>query len=119
MKVFERDASVNFVDENNVVLGYSMDQCCCENADWFIADTPQEDLGPRGELPDLEGFVFDTEFFKEVNGGHFDDGGMAIFRIVKGSAEKFIHIFNCQNGYYSHGFNFAIEGGKVIRAGTL
>jgi hypothetical protein len=54
-----------------------------------------------------------------VNGSRFDDGGMAIFRIVKGSAEKFIHIFNCQNGYYSHGFDFAIEGGKVIRKGAL
>ena len=35
MKVFDRDGKINFVDKNNVVLGYDMNQDCCENANWF------------------------------------------------------------------------------------
>lgn len=120
MQVFERDGKVNFVDENNVFLGYDMNQDCCEHADWFIADTPQEVLPEteREGIPDLKGFVFDTAFFKQVEGGDFDCGGMAIFRIVNKEAEKFVHIFNTHNGYYGHGFDFAI-GGKTAREGTL
>lgn len=46
MKIFTKensnwDSKVNFVDENNVVLGYDLSQDCCEHADWFIADKPQ------------------------------------------------------------------------------
>jgi len=62
--------------------------------------------------------VFDTTFFKEVDGGDFDGGGMAIFRIVNREAEKFIHIFNSHNGYYAHGFDFTIAG-KTVREGSL
>ena len=120
MQVFDRAGKVNFVDENNVFLGYDLEQNCCEQADWFVADTPQEGQ-PETEskgTPDLEGFVFDPAFFKQVDGGDFDSGGMAIFRIVNGGDEKFIHIFNAHNGYYGHGFEFTV-GGKAVREGNL
>ena len=120
MQVFERDGKVNFVDENNVFLGYDLNQNCCEHADWLVADAPQ-DGQPETEregIPDLKGFAFDTAFFKQVDGGDFDGGGMAIFRIVNGDAEKFVHIFNSHNGCYGHGFDFTI-GGKTARDGTL
>ena len=120
MQVFERDGKVNFVDENNVFLGYDLDQDCCEHADWFVADTPQDrrpETGREG-IPDLKGFAFDTAFFKQVDGGDFDGGGMAIFRVVNGEAEKFVHIFNAHNGYYGHGFDFTIAG-LTAREGTL
>lgn len=120
MQVFDRDGKVNFVDENNVILGYDMNQNCCEDADWFIADTPREyEPGmERQATPDLKGFVFDTEFFKESDGDCFDGGGMVIFRIVNGSSEKFIHLFNIQNGYYGHGFDFVV-GSETVIDGTL
>ena len=44
MKIFNKlekngwGRKVNFVDENNVVLGYDMSQDCCERAGWFIAE---------------------------------------------------------------------------------
>jgi hypothetical protein len=97
-----------------------MNQDCCEYADWFIADTPQDKRPkPRREgTPDLEGFVFDTAFFDRILGGDFDGGGIAVFRIINGQTEKFIHIFNVQNGYYSHGFNFT-SNTETIRNGRL
>lgn len=117
MKIFEKDSKINFVDENNVFLGYDLRQDCCEHADWFIADTPQEKPPEteRNGIPDLCGFVFDPVYFKNVEGGErFDMGGMSIFRIVNKDAEKYIHIFNCQNGYYGHGFEFIIGGKKAL-----
>ena len=125
MKVFNKNegtwsSKVNFVDENNVVLGYDTDQCCCEHADWFISHKVQNEIIERTEdEPNLEGFTFDREFFKEVeNESEFDGGSMAVFRIENGSDEKFIHIFNCHNGYYGHGFDFKI-GEETLREGCL
>ena len=108
MKIFEREGKINFVDENNVFLGYDMNSLCCENADWFIADTPQTRIQERedGEFPDLSGWAFDPVFFHLGRGEDLGDGAMAIFLIVKEGAEKFVHIYNAQNGYYSHGFKF-------------
>jgi hypothetical protein len=124
MKIFDQTArdfwgsKVNFADENNVLLGYDTDQCCCENAGWFISDTPQAKV-IEGEQPnDLPGFVFDTSYFQEVSGeDEFDAGGMAIFRIHDGGKEKFIHIYNCHNGYYGHGFEFTRDAEKLREGG--
>jgi hypothetical protein len=119
MKIFERDEKINFVDENNVLLGYDMGQCCCENADWFIADEPQEKRPEEFSKPEvLDGWLFDKSFFKSVTAYEFDSGGMAIFRITKGDEQKFIHIFNSHNGYYGHGFEFK-EGNEIIKSETL
>lgn len=125
MKIFNKTESwtekVNFVDENNVYLGYDLSQSCCENADWFIWDEPCKSV-PTSESDkseDLTGWVFDTSFFEQVNDEReFDEGGMAIFRIVKGDREKFIHIYNSHNGYYGHGFDFKI-GEDTVQSGSL
>ena len=39
--------SINFVDENNVFVGYDLEQQCCEEADWFFTDNNL--LGERNE----------------------------------------------------------------------
>jgi hypothetical protein len=31
---------VNFIDSNNVILGYDLGQSCCEHAFWTISDCP-------------------------------------------------------------------------------
>ena len=101
---------VNFVDENNRFVGYNLEQDCCENANWFIADTPQCAVQSRStDNPDLDGFVFDPIFFIAHPPNPVDSDtelSMVIFRIVKGDHEKFIHLFNIHNGYYKHGFEF-------------
>lgn len=128
MKIFNKtenwSSKVNFVDDNNVVLGYDTDQSCCEYADWFIADAPTEKCVDRKDTPDgtpeeMPGWNFDPTYIREVSGeSEFDAGGMAIFRIVKDGAEKFVHIFNSHNGYYGHGFDFK-SGDTAIKAGCL
>ena len=120
MQIFDRDLKINFVDENNVFLGYDLQQDCCEHADWFIADTEQEQPleSGHGDYGGLKDFVFDTGFIKEIKPSDCEDGGMAIFRITNGVRERFIHIYNSHNGYYGHGFEFGISQ-EVKRAGTL
>lgn len=113
-------SKVNFVDENNVFVGYDLDRQCCENADWFISNdkesTPPDILNKLES--ELEGYVFDPEFFEEKVFGEDCDGKFAIFRIVKGKDEKFIHLFNVQNGWYWHGFILKIDG-VVIKKDSI
>ena len=127
MRVFDKvegwGSKVNFVDENNVVLGYDLSQDCCEWADWFISDSMLNDVGNDidvnvGRDTDLTKYRFDTQFFMEHEGGLLDSGKMVVFRIFDGENEKFIHLFNCHNGYYSHGFDFVINN-KVVREDYL
>lgn len=45
MKIFEdREYKVNFVDVNNVLVGYDLSQSCCEYAGWYIMNRQTEDL---------------------------------------------------------------------------
>ena len=120
MKIFTENESykdkVNFVDENNVLVGYDLSQDCCERADWFISPTKEnspynEDCEKKiKEVPDVYNYAFDKNFFEEVKDcEQLDKGTMIRFRLVNRDKELFLHLFNCQNGYYSHGFEFKID----------
>ena len=114
--------AVNFVDENNLLLGYDLIQDCCEQAGWFIADRPDEWLEEtfKQESQELPGWVFDTQYFSEVQHSPETDGGGAVrFRITCGDQQKFIVLYNIQNGYYSHGFKFSDGDSQTIKEGSL
>jgi hypothetical protein len=125
MKIFEGGKwgdKVNFVDVNNVFVGYDMGQDCCEYADWFISNNIEKQTEPVGvDSPDEDysEWVFDRDFFLEPEDFQgLDDGGVVVFRLVNGDSEKFLHLFNSHNGYYGHGFEFGIDG-KVLNGDTL
>ena len=136
MKIFDSrsgwSTKTNFVDDNNVFVGYDIEQSCCEHADWFIADEitpslPDQNDGSK-QPKDLPGYVFDRDFFKDISDqvtdpdysyndyvyNPLDAGRMVVFRLTseKGGV-KYLHIFNSHNGYYSHGFSFG-EGDNII-----
>ena len=120
MKLFNEkngkwSSKVNFVDENNVILGYDLSQDCCEHAGWFIADAPVGVImEQKDQNPDLTGYSFDVEYYElRKNTSELDEGGIAIFKITNGIDDKFIHLFNAHNGYYNHGFIF-IDKEKTI-----
>lgn len=122
MKIFTKESGwsekVNFVDENNVLVGYSMAQHCCEQADWFISDRIEKEIKDKKEF-DLTNYKFDINFFVESSEGEYDELNIAIFRLInnKGST-LFLHLFNCHNGYYSHGFEFK-NNNEIIKEGSL
>lgn len=135
MKIFNQienfDTKVNFIDENNLALGYDKRQQCCENAGWFIAKEPQKNTTGLWELVeiknitledetiDVSDYRFDPSYFKEEVGNDYDKYGLAIFRIVNSVGEEmFIHLYNHHNGYYSHGFEFQ-SGEEILHEGMI
>ena len=123
MKLFDKvrgwHEKVNFVDQNNVFVGYDMGQSCCEHADWFIADKICDSIADGDQNFDgLEDYVFDTSFLEHPNMKDIYEGNAVVFRLTNGEQEKFLHLFNCHNGYYGHGFDMSI-GETVIQSGVL
>ena len=108
------NTKVNFVDTNNVVLGYDLQQDYCEDAYWFIS-TSEKDHNDTNTLYDhknveeldLEGYCFDHNYYqilsdKEDQEEFFTQS--AIFKLV-GSKELnlpdlFVILSNTHNGYY-------------------
>lgn len=105
---------VNFVDDNNVFVGYDMDQSCCEYASWYISDDPvftlEGDEKPEPTARVLESYVFDRDYMEDHDDGRLDEGGAVSFRLVsEGRPDLFLFLFNIHNGYYGHGFSFGID----------
>ena len=108
---------VNFIDNNNVILGYDLFQNCCEHAFWTISENkdgsdPIYESGKceREEI-ELDGYAFDTDFY-ERDDDESREQYVAIFGLV-GSVYRddlpdlYIRLENHHNGYYSHGFTFS------------
>lgn len=120
MVVFENlegwNSKVNFVDSNNVLVGYDMYQQCCEHAEWYIAETVN---GAAIETPDLAIFVFDKDFFQDIEEkSEYEEGGKVAFKLTSEDRVLYLHLSNSHNGYYSHGFTVEV-GGEVIRSGAI
>lgn len=122
MKYFESDHRHNWVDENNVFVGYDSMQCCCEQHGWHLTDkVPLHDGSEEDAMtPPADGwdnYRFVPEFFSEINGG---EGGTATFKIQNISTQKILYlsIWNYHTGYYAHGFEFK-DGDKVLEEGRL
>lgn len=98
--------SVNFVDDRNVLVGYELEQSCCEHAYWTCTLTGDE------ECPELE--LWHWRFDPEHPIEYLDDEEhwVARFRLVNEDEDKeaFLELHNCHNGYYSHGFWMEVDG---------
>lgn len=126
MKIFQNvpgfENKVNFVDEENVVLGYDLTQNCCEAAGWFIHEQPLLgkcicDVSSKEQPTELPGFVFDKDYYLYCEDPRLglDRGGLAIFRATNSEGQElFIHLYNCHNGFYTHGFCFSTDNEETI-----
>jgi hypothetical protein len=121
---------VNFVDENNVLVGYDFGSNCCESFGWYISDKLttdfndclyDENISDETLNESLKDWTFDKSFFEELspnNPNSYNEDNRVAFRLVNGDKELFLHLYNIHNGYYSHGFEFS-EDGKSLQAGYL
>jgi hypothetical protein len=122
---------INFVDDNNALVGYDFSGQCCENYGWYIHDkvttedvvadslfNENDDANAINES--LKDWTFDTSFFDELDTGHhgYHVCNTAVFRLVNGENELFLHLYNEHNGYYSHGFDFSKDG-EIIQTGSI
>ena len=114
-------SKVNFVDDNNILVGFDNEDNCCARGGWFISDKPDKWLHEtfKEEVLDMPGWNFDPDYFKEIEvPKDAYEGGAAQFRLVNGKKEKFLTLYNFHNGYYGRGFNMTI-GGKEMRDGSV
>lgn len=111
---------VNFVDGNNVLVGFNMDSNCCESFGYSIRSEISTDGSEETPAEsELEPYFFDPAFTPVENGGPYDEGGSISWRLVaEGLPPLFLTLFNYHNGYYSHGFTVEKDG-KVVREGSL
>jgi hypothetical protein len=129
MKIFDQvppwPNKVNFVDDDNTVVGYDMEQSCCERAGWFICYVPTTNTDT--ETPPillsgaLDAYKFNTHYFCEEPDPR-TEVFIARFRLhAPDRPALYLHLFNCHNGWYGHGFEMRLKGlkGDIIREGIL
>jgi hypothetical protein len=118
---------VNFVDTNNVVLGYDLENQCCEMPSWSISSDKNGNnpicVGSSSiqQETELLGYSFDPNFFEQYNGEDKEYGEYTacLFKLVHEGIcqDLYIRLVNCHNGYYSHGFFF--NTGEVVTQGNI
>ena len=112
---------LNIVDKNNVFVGYNYSPSCCEDFGYFFSKTIPKEIPPKnGTIQfDPEEYIFDTSFFhQESFGKNYEGGGFIVFRLINGIEPIYLCLYNCHNGYYSHGFEMK-EGNAIIHSGDI
>ncbi|MCK9576166.1 MAG: hypothetical protein M0R51_09590 [Clostridia bacterium] len=124
MKIFNSDNSrwddrVNFVDKNNVLVGYEISTQCCEEPGWFISDKEEIEKLENQEF-DLSDYFFDINFFKEIEDLEWlEEGSMVIFKLVSEKSKPlYLHLYNIQNGFYDCGFIFS-NNNDIIKQSSI
>lgn len=98
-KVFEENGKVNFVDSNNVLVGFDTNQKCCELFDWELS----------AEESELSEYNFDPSYLEESEEADKTSNervrSIAKFKLIcEGKPEHYLTLHNSHNGYYSHKF---------------
>lgn len=126
VKYFDKDCKMNWVDSNNVFVGFDDEGSCCEvwGAGFYSS------LNKKAKKLDVDlsvdnNWVFDTSFYMKdmdkkftmrIDG--YEEADRAAFRLIDGNKEMFLVIWNEHNGYYCHGFEFC-NGDTVIVTGSI
>jgi len=70
----------------------------------------------------LSEYVFDKKYFEKdvcVDEDDYDDNRCMTFKMTSDEGPAlYLTIFNCHNGYYTHGFEFK-DGEELIKEGGL
>lgn len=110
MLIKEEATKVNFIDKNDLFVGYDTNQGCCEHAGWFVSNQQEKftydiEEGIRGY--NLEDYHFKPVTVERVEDTDkypsLDEGDMVIFTLINDAGDiLYLHIFNSHNGYYGH-----------------
>ena len=124
IKYFETHSKWNWVDDNNLFVGFSSGQCCCEDFGSFVTDSLENLDEYKCNLTDedLKEYSFDPTFFEDVDveRDYIDCGGAIAFKAVHETKKPlYLILYNYHNGYYAHGFEFTDKDGKILQDGCL
>ena len=117
LRYFNRDCRMNWIDSNNIFVGFSDEAGCCEEWGGDFYDS----LGANARRLDIDlevsnNWVFDPSFYDAnpmIEIERHSGAICAAFRLVDGDKEMFLVLWNDHNGYYAHGFEFC-NGDTVI-----
>lgn len=121
VKYFEANSRMNWVDSNNVFVGFYNEQDCCEEWGGDFFSSLNEDAVRVNIDEDKNDYVFDTSVYIEDFAWEEDYGKdiyRAAFKLTNGKKDIFLVIWNKHNGYYAHGFRFC-NGDTVIMKGSI
>lgn len=132
------EGRVNFVDHNNLAVGYETNSECCEIAGWAFSKTPvcnHEDFvklesGKDNKIDnkslaesifeDAPPIICDSEWKDTYRMDNLDEschiyGGFVNFTIVnENTGQKFyLVLYNLSNGHYSHNFTSFAGNGNI------
>jgi len=116
MREFLLGHKANFVDANDVLVGFDNSSNCCESFGWFYSDTIPQQVQDGPAPSDLNTYVFDTEFFQRID--REQDDSIVIFKLLSGNKVLYLCLHNTYDTYYSHGFQLEV-GGKILREGSI
>jgi hypothetical protein len=114
IKIFERDDKINFVDDNNVFVGFDYRACCCECFGYIISEKIDAEIEEKEH--DLSEYRFDTNYFKgipckEEDEEIWESTNAVVFKMIaENKPDLFLKLHNTHNGYYGHGFEAKIGG---------
>lgn len=117
MKVFDRDGKLNFVDINNVVVGFDNEGQCCEHFGYYYVYDERQKHNVQYDGSDyitddmLADYNFDPSYCKEIN-DEYGEEMVVQFRLTSClmHSDIYLRLYNHHNGYYSHGFNMDVGG---------
>ena len=112
IKVLETEASLDVVDSENNLVGFSLEDGCCAIGGWIISEKQAIADYEQAEQKefDLSTYIFDVAYKPEVGFSDNGDTRSVTFRMEDWSypGEKkpalYLHLWNTHNGYYSKGF---------------
>lgn len=98
----------NWIDQNNVVVGYSDGQQCCERFGWGVYDpeTRKEVSDDPDDLPYHFGEECDYDKFNKEDADECEDINQVELLPDDGVSRILVlEFYNCHNGYYYHDFS--------------
>ena len=113
MRIFKHKESVNFIDKNDVFLGYSLENSCCSHSGFELALDKACKKKIEFETIDdvnkiIEGYEFDTKYMNKYFDKKDNSYGFAVFRMTKkGSGNIYVILKNHHNGNYWNGFELS------------
>lgn len=107
--------SINWVDDENRLVGFDYETECCENFGYFFSksQTPEEAINEEGDqkVDEFPETGMENARFAHKNPKKFDS--YAVFEI-ENSEWKYLVLYNFHNGYYGHGFSVSQNGKEIF-----
>lgn len=108
-------SSINFVDKFDNFVGYD-DSCqCCECFGWFFSAQPGIEDGTPDEAAvdywwDTKQSAVSPDDFS-IEAVYKDETSIVCFKAINTSGDVlWLTLYNCHNGYYSHGWEAPFLG---------